>query len=68
MSAPTSFRYISKPRRVVEDRRFVVGKGHYAGDIAAEGMLHVALVPSTHPAARIIAFIGAVFRGNDGQP
>ena len=55
MSAPTSFRYISKPRRVVEDRRFVVGKGHYAGDIAAEGMLHVALVPSTHPAARIIA-------------
>jgi len=56
MSAPPkSFRYVSSDRRVREDRRFVVGKGRYIGDLAAEGMLHVALVASQHPAARIIS-------------
>jgi 2-furoyl-CoA dehydrogenase large subunit len=56
MNSPAkTFRYISSDRRVREDRRFVVGKGHYIGDIAAEGMLHVALVPSQHPAATIIS-------------
>ena len=54
MSEPASFRYISQNRRVVEDRRFVVGQGRYAGDIRVEGMLHVALVPSQHPAAKIL--------------
>ncbi len=38
-----------------EDRRFVAGKGHFAADIAAPGMRHVALVTSPHPAARILA-------------
>ena len=52
MSAPQSFRYISKNRRVVEDRRFVAGQGNYAGDIRLDGTLHVAMVPSQHPAAR----------------
>ena len=53
MNAPSKFRYISTDRRVREDRRFVVGKGRYIADLAAEGMLHVALVPSQHPAAII---------------
>ena len=54
MTAPQSFRYISKNRRVVEDRRFVAGRGNYAGDIRRDGTLHVAMVPSQHPAAKIL--------------
>jgi 2-furoyl-CoA dehydrogenase large subunit len=49
------FRYISKSRPVREDRRFVVGKGRYAADIDVPGTLHVAMVASRHPAARILA-------------
>ncbi|MYZ47267.1 xanthine dehydrogenase family protein molybdopterin-binding subunit [Propylenella binzhouense] len=49
------FRYISKPRRVAEDRRFVVGRGRYAADIRRPGELAVALVPSQHPCARIVS-------------
>ena len=49
------FRFVSSDRRVREDRRFVVGKGRFAGDIAAPGTRHVALVTCPHPAARIIA-------------
>src|SRR5580704_4838225 len=54
MSAdPASFRFVSTNRRVREDRRFVAGRGHYVADVALEGMLHVAVVASPHPAARI---------------
>jgi 2-furoyl-CoA dehydrogenase large subunit len=49
------FRFVSSDRRVREDRRFVVGKGRFAADIAAPGTRHVALVTCPHPAARIIA-------------
>ena len=38
-----------------EDRRFVVGKGRFAADVAMAGARHVALVTCPHPAARIIA-------------
>ncbi len=54
MTTPTNFRYIGKPRRVREDRRFVVGKGKYVADVKLDGTLHVALVPSQHPAAKIL--------------
>jgi len=51
--APTGFRYIGRRRRPKEDRRFVVGAGRYVADVTLPGMLHVALVTSPHPAARI---------------
>jgi len=57
--APQRLRYVSTSRRVREDRRFVVGEGRYAADVAAAGTLHVALVPSPHPAARILAIDAA---------
>src|SRR6266852_313881 len=50
-----SFRFVSTDRRVREDRRFVVGKGRFAADIAAAGTRHVALVTCPHPAAGILA-------------
>ena len=51
----TPFRFVSTDRRVREDRRFVVGKGRFAADVAMAGARHVALVTCPHPAARIIA-------------
>jgi CO/xanthine dehydrogenase Mo-binding subunit len=55
MNAPGKFRFVSSDRRVREDRRFVAGKGRYVGDVALPGTLHVALVSSPHPAARIVS-------------
>src|SRR5215470_8843347 len=52
---PYGFRYIGGKRRTKEDPRFVTGRGRYAADIALPGLCHVALVPSPHPAARILA-------------
>ena len=54
-TAPRHLRYVSANRRVREDRRFVAGMGQFAADVKAANMLHVALVPSPHPAARIVA-------------
>ncbi|MGL5168185.1 MAG: xanthine dehydrogenase family protein molybdopterin-binding subunit [Afipia sp.] len=56
MSAdPSAFRFVSTNRRVREDRRFVVGRGNYVADIAREGALHVAILPSQYPSARILS-------------
>ncbi len=52
---PSMFRFVSTNRRVREDRRFVAGQGHFVADVALEGMLHVAVLPSQHPAARIVS-------------
>lgn len=49
------FRFLSRERRVREDRRFVVGKGRYIADINRPDALHVALAHSPHPAARIVS-------------
>ncbi|MGY3617161.1 xanthine dehydrogenase family protein molybdopterin-binding subunit [Bradyrhizobium sp. USDA 10063] len=49
-----ALRFVSSNRRVREDRRFVAGRGRYVADIVLDGMLHVALVPSQHPAAKIL--------------
>ena len=57
MSAP--FRFVSTSRRVREDRRFVVGRGNYVADIKRAGTLDVAIVPSAHPAARIVSIDAA---------
>ena len=48
-------KFVSSNRRVREDRRFVAGQGHYVADVSLEGMLHVAVLPSQHPAARIVS-------------
>src|SRR3954451_19640045 len=56
MSAdPSAFRFVATDRRVREDRRFVAGHGRFVADVALEGMLHVAVLPSQHPAARIVS-------------
>jgi 2-furoyl-CoA dehydrogenase large subunit len=51
--AEQAFRYIAKKRRPKEDRRFIAGAGRFVADLALPGMLHVALVASPYPFARI---------------
>jgi 2-furoyl-CoA dehydrogenase large subunit len=55
MNSVAPLKFVSSGRRVREDRRFVAGQGRYVADVALEGMLHVALVASQLPAARIIS-------------
>src|SRR3954470_13432814 len=52
---PSACRFVSGNRRVREDRRFVAGHGRFVADVALEGMLHVAVLPSQYPAARILS-------------
>ncbi|HSQ04775.1 MAG TPA: xanthine dehydrogenase family protein molybdopterin-binding subunit, partial [Burkholderiales bacterium] len=49
------FRYIGTKRRAKEHPRFVAGRGRFVADLALDGMKHVALVTSPHPAARIVS-------------
>ena len=48
------FHFIGKHRRAVEHRRFVVGKGNYAGDVLLPGTLHEAIVASPYASAKIL--------------
>jgi 2-furoyl-CoA dehydrogenase large subunit len=49
-----AFRYIATRRRAKEHRRFIAGAGKFVADLALPGMLHVALVASPYPHARIL--------------
>jgi len=53
MSTGANFRYVSKPRRTKEDRRFIAGEGRFAADVRLAHMLHVAMVSSPYPCAEI---------------
>ena len=49
-----NYRFVSRKRRVREDRRFVSGRGRFVADIELPGMKHIAVLPSPHPRARIL--------------
>src|ERR1700761_4675329 len=51
--ADGAFRYIAKKRRPKENRRFIAGAGRLVADVNFPGMLHVGLVASPYPFARI---------------
>ena len=57
MTPAAPLKFVSSNRRVREDRRFVAGQGRFVADIALDGLLHVALVGSQHPAARLVSII-----------
>lgn len=50
-----AYRYLSRERRVREDRRFLTGAGRFVADVTLPGMKHVALVQSPHACAEIRA-------------
>jgi CO/xanthine dehydrogenase Mo-binding subunit len=47
--------YIGQAMPVIEDRRFVRGRGRYVNDLEMPGMLHVAVVPAPVAHARLIS-------------
>src|SRR5262245_4568515 len=53
--APRSFKYVSRKRRVREDRRFVAGRATFVGDVTPPGTLHAAVLTSPYACARIAA-------------
>ncbi|MQA82054.1 MAG: molybdopterin-dependent oxidoreductase [Streptosporangiales bacterium] len=53
MDDATDLRWVSRSAPIREDRRFVTGHGRYVADITPPGTLHVGLVTSPHPHARI---------------
>ena len=57
MSTPQrkNYHYIARKRRVVEDKRFVTGQGNFIQDQDLPGTLHVAVLPSPYPRAKIIS-------------
>src|ERR1700751_1780113 len=54
-AGPAALRFVSTNRRVPEARRLVAGHGQFVADVAREGMLHVAVLSSPHPSARIVS-------------
>lgn len=52
-AVPASFKYVSKKRRVREDRRFVAGRAIYVSDVTPPGTLHAAVLTSPYACARI---------------
>ncbi len=52
--------------RRVEDQRLITGQGHFAGDIALDGIVHVAFCRSTLPHARVRGVDRAIARSMPG--
>lgn len=65
-TSPYGFRYIGARRRTKEDPRFVTGRGRYAADVQPHGLLHVAIVASPYPSARIRAIDTGAARAAPG--
>ena len=55
MGETAAFKYVSRKRRVREDRRFVSGQATFVGDVTPAGTLHAAVLTSPYACARIAA-------------
>jgi 2-furoyl-CoA dehydrogenase large subunit len=53
MGATSDFKYVSRKRRVREDRRFVSGQATFVSDVTPPGTLHAAVLTSPYACARI---------------
>ena len=59
-------RWVGRRVRRIEDPKLVRGQGAYLDDVPAEGVLHVALVRSPHPHARVVRVDGTAARSVAG--
>jgi CO/xanthine dehydrogenase Mo-binding subunit len=55
LSGDRRFRHIGRPTPVIEDRRFVRGRGRYINDLELPGMLHLGVVPAPVAHARLVS-------------
>ena len=62
----TNLRYISRKRRVVEDKRFVCGTGKFVQDIHLPHTKHIAVVQSPYAKANILSIDSASALAMDG--
>src|SRR5215208_341286 len=46
-------RYVGRPLRRLEDRRYLIGRATYVGDVVLPAMFHAAFARSPHAHARI---------------
>src|SRR5919202_1457561 len=53
MTAQAVDRYVGRPMRRLEDRRYLIGRATYVGDVVVAGLLHAVFVRSPHGHARI---------------
>ena len=58
--------YIGRRLRRVEDERLITGRGHFAGDIKLEGLVHVVFCRSVLPHARIRAIDSSAAKSTSG--
>ena len=54
MAAGTGRRSVGAPLRRLEDRRYLIGRASYIGDLRLPGMLHAVFLRSPHGHARIL--------------
>ncbi|MQA02621.1 MAG: molybdopterin-dependent oxidoreductase [Streptosporangiales bacterium] len=66
MGEQSTYQWISRPAPVREDARFVTGRGTYVADITPPGTVHVGLVTSPHPHARIVGIDTSAALALDG--
>jgi 2-furoyl-CoA dehydrogenase large subunit len=52
---PEDYQFIGKPMPVLEDRRFVRGRGRYINDMVLPGMLHLGVASARVAHARIVS-------------
>jgi aerobic carbon-monoxide dehydrogenase large subunit len=64
ISQPT--RYVGRPLRRREDRKFLTGKGRYVDDVGLPGTLYLAILRSPHAHARITSINLAAARAAAG--
>lgn len=60
------FQWIGKPMPLVEDRRFVRGRGRYINDLEMPGMLHIAMATSPIAHGRLLKVDVSQARGAPG--
>ena len=54
----SNLKFVSRKRRVREDRRFVTGTAVFAQDVNLPNMKHCAIVQSPYPRAKILSIDG----------
>ena len=62
-----NLRFVSRKRRVREDKRFVTGTAVFAQDVNLPNMKHCAVVQSPYPRAKILSIDASLVRFQSRQ-
>ena len=62
----SNYHFVSRKRRVKEDKRFVMGTGNFVQDVALPGIKHMAVLASPYARANIVSIDAAAALAMDG--